>query len=43
LDIFTQFCGFQFDVTVGTNMDITVNSFEMPEDVHVRLIPQFII
>ncbi|CAG9772201.1 unnamed protein product [Ceutorhynchus assimilis] len=43
LDIFTQFCGFQFDVTVGEDMSITINSYLIPENLHVDLKSKFIV
>ncbi|XP_050296263.1 general transcription factor 3C polypeptide 3 [Anthonomus grandis grandis] len=43
LDIFTQFCGFQFDVTVGEDMSININSFSLPDNLHMDLKAKFIV
>lgn len=37
LDVFTQFCGFTFDVTIVDNHNLYVHSFVPPEDLHVDL------
>ncbi|XP_056639474.1 general transcription factor 3C polypeptide 3 [Diorhabda sublineata] len=42
LDIFTQFCGFVFDVTVTDENSIIINSYEIPDnlplDLHIKFI-----
>lgn len=43
LDIFTQFCGFSFDITLTEQNEIIVNSYEKPEDLHVDLKFKFIV
>ncbi|KAH1025547.1 hypothetical protein HUJ05_010253 [Dendroctonus ponderosae] len=37
LDIFNQFCGFQFDITLGEGTSITINSFVIPANLHEML------
>lgn len=43
LDIFTQFCGFSFDITLTEENAIIVNFVEKPEDLHVDLKFKFIV
>ncbi|KAL1494431.1 hypothetical protein ABEB36_010030 [Hypothenemus hampei] len=43
LDIFTQFCGFQFDLTLDEDMSITINSYTIPENLHVDIKTKFIV
>lgn len=43
LDIFTQFCGFSFDITLTEDNVIIINSHEQPEDLHVDLKFKFIV
>ncbi|KAJ8972675.1 hypothetical protein NQ317_001695 [Molorchus minor] len=43
LDIFTQVCGFTFDVTITEENNLIVNSFIMPENLQVDLKMKFII
>ncbi|KAJ8928794.1 hypothetical protein NQ314_018593 [Rhamnusium bicolor] len=43
LDIFTQFCGFSFDVSVTEEQSIIVNSYIIPEKLQVDLKMKFII
>ncbi|ENN77812.1 hypothetical protein D910_12404 [Dendroctonus ponderosae] len=43
LDIFNQFCGFQFDITLGEGTSITINSFVIPANLHLDIITKFIV
>ncbi|KAF7267065.1 hypothetical protein GWI33_019667 [Rhynchophorus ferrugineus] len=43
LDIFTQFCGFTFDIMVDENMAIIVNSYTMQDNIHADLKTKFIV
>lgn len=42
LDIFTQFCGFTFDVTLTEDNNILINSFEIPDKLPLDLKTKFI-
>ncbi|XP_066140376.1 general transcription factor 3C polypeptide 3 [Euwallacea fornicatus] len=43
LDIFTQFCGFQFDLSISDDMSIIIHHFIMPENVHLDIKTKFIV
>lgn len=43
LDIFTQFCGFSFDITLTEENMILINSYDQPENLHVDLKVKFIV
>nr|CAI5854482.1 unnamed protein product [Callosobruchus analis] len=43
LDIFTQYCGFEFDITITDDNKIVMNAFKIPENLEIELKTHFII
>ncbi|VEN35038.1 unnamed protein product [Callosobruchus maculatus] len=43
LDIFTQYCGFEFDISIMEDNKIVMNAFKIPENLEIDLKTHFII
>nr|CAH7762885.1 unnamed protein product [Callosobruchus chinensis] len=43
LDIFTQYCGFEFDISIMEDDKIVMNAFKVPENLEIDLKTHFII